>query len=189
MVGQARTVVRGTEIVTFPVSVIDVQRTADAPGGALILVRAEGPLIEQTGGVAEGMSGSPVYVTGADGVARVIGAIAYGSGDQANVVVGVTPIEQMIDSSSGQRANARVAAPAGPVRACAWCETAPPPARPSAATPRAPRSTRSSAGRSPAPPAPWWPRCRPSWRDPASASRPSARARPARRCRSCPARR
>ena len=117
MVGQARTVVRGTDIVTFPVSVIDVQRTADAPGGALILVRAEGPLIEQTGGVAEGMSGSPVYVTGADGVARVIGAIAYGSGDQANVVVGVTPIEQMIDSSSGQRANARVAAPAGPVRA------------------------------------------------------------------------
>ena len=106
MVGEARTVVRGTQIVTFPVSVIDVQRTTDGPGGSLILVRAEGPLMETTGGVAEGMSGSPVYVTGADGVARVIGAIAYGSGDQANVIVGVTPIEQMIDSSSGQRANA-----------------------------------------------------------------------------------
>ena len=112
MVGQARTVVRGTEIVTFPVTVIDVQQTSDAPGGALVIVRAEGPLIEQTGGVAEGMSGSPVYVTGADGVARVMGAIAYGSGDQANVIVGVTPIEQMIDSSSGQRANARGTAPA-----------------------------------------------------------------------------
>ena len=106
MVGEARTVVRGTQIVTFPVSVIDVQRTTDGPGGSLILVRAEGPLMETTGGVAEGMSGSPVYVTGPDGVARVIGAIAYGSGDQANVIVGVTPIEQMIDSSSGQRANA-----------------------------------------------------------------------------------
>lgn len=106
MVGEARTVVRGTQIVTFPVSVIDVQRTTDGPGGSLILVRAEGPLMDVTGGVAEGMSGSPVYVTGADGVARVIGAIAYGSGDQANVIVGVTPIEQMIDSSSGQRANA-----------------------------------------------------------------------------------
>ena len=34
------------------------------------------------------MSGSPVYVTGADGVARVMGAVAYGSGDQANVIVG-----------------------------------------------------------------------------------------------------
>ncbi len=107
MVGEARTVVRGTEIVTFPVSVLDVQRATDGPGGSLILVRAEGPLMQTTGGVAEGMSGSPVYVTGADGVARVIGAIAYGSGDEANVIVGVTPIEQMIDSSSGQRANAR----------------------------------------------------------------------------------
>ena len=106
MVGEARTVVRGTQIVTFPVSVLDVQRTTDGPGGSLILVRAEGPLMDATGGVAEGMSGSPVYVTGADGVARVIGAIAYGSGDQANVIVGVTPIEQMIDSSSGRRANA-----------------------------------------------------------------------------------
>ena len=73
MVGEARTVVRGTDIVTFPVTVIDVQRTADGPGGSLILVRAEGPLMDETGGVAEGMSGSPVYVTGADGVARVIG--------------------------------------------------------------------------------------------------------------------
>jgi hypothetical protein len=35
-----------------------------------------------------------------------MGAVAYGTGDQANVIVGVTPIEQMIDSSSGQRANA-----------------------------------------------------------------------------------
>ena len=58
---------------------IDVQRVSDGPGGALILVRAEGPLIEQTGGVAEGMSGSPVYVTGADGVPRVIGAVAFGT--------------------------------------------------------------------------------------------------------------
>ena len=118
MVGQARTVVRGTDIVTFPVTVIDVQQTSDAPGGALVLVRAEGPLIEQTGGVAEGMSGSPVYVTGADGVARVMGAVAYGSGDQANVIVGVTPIEQMIDSSAGLRANERVpsSGPAKPLR-------------------------------------------------------------------------
>jgi len=120
MVGQARTVVRGTEIVTFPVTVIDVQRAADGPGGSLVLVRAEGPLIEQTGGVAEGMSGSPVYVTGSDGVARVMGAVAYGSGDQANVIVGVTPIEQMIDSSSGQRANARVPVATGPRRRVAF---------------------------------------------------------------------
>ena len=104
MVGEARTVVRGTDIITFPVRILDVQVAGDGPGGALILARAEGPLMEETGGVAEGMSGSPVYVTGADGVARVIGAIAFGAGDQANVVVGVTPIEQMIGASAGQRA-------------------------------------------------------------------------------------
>ena len=45
MVGEARTVVRGTDIVRFPVTVIDVQRSTDGPGGTLILARAEGPLI------------------------------------------------------------------------------------------------------------------------------------------------
>jgi hypothetical protein len=104
-VGEARTVVKGTDIVTFPVTILDIQQSSSQPGGALILARAEGPLIASTGGVAEGMSGSPVYVTGADGVARVIGAVAYGTGDEANVIFGITPIEQMLDSSSGARAN------------------------------------------------------------------------------------
>lgn len=103
MVGEARTVVQGTEIVTFPVRIFDRQQVGDSPGGALILARAEGPLIESTGGVAQGMSGSPVYVTGEDGVARVIGAIAYGAGDQAGLVIGITPIEQMLRSSAGNR--------------------------------------------------------------------------------------
>ena len=121
MVGEARTVVSGTEIVTFPVTVLDVLRFADGPGGTLIMVRASGPLMDQTGGVADGMSGSPVYVTGADGVPRVMGAVAYGTGDEANVVAGVTPIEQMIDSNAGLRANERgsLPGPAGPVRPAA----------------------------------------------------------------------
>jgi len=117
MTGEARTVVQGTAISTFPVSVLDVQHPSDGPGGALILARAEGPLIEQTGGVAEGMSGSPVYVTGADGVPRVIGAVAYGTGDQAGVIIGITPIEQMLDSSAGARAMGRPGGASGaPVR-------------------------------------------------------------------------
>jgi hypothetical protein len=112
MAGEARTVVQGTEIVGFPVRVLDVQHVADSPGGALILARAEGPLMERTGGVAQGMSGSPVYVTGADGVPRVIGAIAYGTGDQAGVIVGITPIEQMLQSATGRREFSRPSAPA-----------------------------------------------------------------------------
>jgi len=107
MVGEARTVVQGTAITSFPVTVLDVQRTADAPGGALILIRAEGPLMALTGGLAEGMSGSPVTVTGADGVRRVIGAIAFGTGDAENVIGGVTPIEQMLRPSRGRLADER----------------------------------------------------------------------------------
>lgn len=104
MTGTAFTVVRGTTISSFPVTVTDVQPAPDAPGGALILIRAEGPLIAETGGIAQGMSGSPVYVTGADGVRRVIGAVSYGQGDEANVLGGVTPIERMIAVSRGAQA-------------------------------------------------------------------------------------
>jgi SpoIVB peptidase S55 len=104
MVGTARTVVQGTAIVTFPVTVIDVQKVSDGPGGALIFIRAEGPLMDRTGGIAQGMSGSPVYVTGADGVARVIGAIAFGTGDESNRIGGITPIEAMIRPSGGKLA-------------------------------------------------------------------------------------
>ena len=123
MMGEARTVVTGTTIERFPVRVLGVQRLGATPGGTLILVRAEGPLITPIG-VAEGMSGSPVYITGPDGVQRVIGAIAFGTGDEGGLVVGVTPIESMISSARlggvplGARENARpsAAAPALPIR-------------------------------------------------------------------------
>lgn len=102
MTGTAYTVVAGTEIVTFPVTVLDVVRSGEGPGSSVIVIRAEGPLMDQTGGIAQGMSGSPVYVTGADGVPRVIGAIAYGQGDEKNVIGGITPIEQMLAMTRGK---------------------------------------------------------------------------------------
>lgn len=108
MVGTARTVVQGTAITTFPVTVIDVQKVSDGPGGALIFIRAEGPLMDRTGGIAQGMSGSPVYVTGADGVDRVIGAVAFGTGDENNRIGGITPIEAMVRSGTGKLALERV---------------------------------------------------------------------------------
>lgn len=107
MTGTAYTVVSGTQITTFPVTILDVQDLGDAPGNRLIVIRAEGPLMDQTGGIAEGMSGSPVYITGADGVRRLIGAIAYGEGDEKNVIGGITPIEQMLASVAGNRALSR----------------------------------------------------------------------------------
>lgn len=118
MTGTAYTVVQGTTITSFPVTITDVQPAPDTPGGALILIRAEGPLMAQTGGISQGMSGSPVYVTGGDGIPRVIGAIAYGQGDEANVLGAVTPIERMIAMSRGARAleRPRVPAAARPTR-------------------------------------------------------------------------
>jgi hypothetical protein len=118
MTGTARTVVRGTEISAFPVTIIDVQKVSDGPGGALVFIRAEGPLMDRTGGIAQGMSGSPVYVTGPDGVARVIGAIAFGTGDESNRIGGITPIEAMLRSGSGKLALERAATlpSAGPRR-------------------------------------------------------------------------
>jgi len=111
MVGVARTVVQGTTIVTFPVTVIDVQRRSSGPGGAMILIRADGPLMERTGGIAQGMSGSPVYVAGEDGVQRVVGALAFGAGDEANRIGGVTPIEAMLRSAGRTVSLEHTAAP------------------------------------------------------------------------------
>lgn len=116
MTATAYTVVQGTQIVSFPLTILDVTRAGDGPGSSLIVVRAEGPLMQQTGGIAQGMSGSPVYVTGADGVRRVIGALAYGQGDEANVLGGVTPIEQMIANTQGTRQLERTRAVGRPVR-------------------------------------------------------------------------
>ena len=100
---------QGTGITTFPVTIVDVQKVSDGPGGALIFIRAEGPLMDRTGGIAQGMSGSPVYIAGADGVPRVIGAIAFGTGDENNRIGGITPIEAMLRSGSGKLALERPA--------------------------------------------------------------------------------
>jgi len=90
MIGEVKTVFKGTEIRSFPVEILSVIRSARG-GRPLILVRAYGPLIDKIGGIAAGMSGSPVYVNG-----KIIGAIGYGW-DMSNHRLGlVTPIEEMM---------------------------------------------------------------------------------------------
>lgn len=86
-------VIRGTEITSFDVQVIDVLAGADAQ----VLVRVSGPAVDETG-IAEGFSGSPVKCPDpADGNAlKTIGAIAQGTGDYGNKLVLVTPIETML---------------------------------------------------------------------------------------------
>jgi len=89
MKGRALTVVKGRDIVSFPVTVVSVLPTDESPGN-LILIKVSGPLIEKTGGIAAGMSGSPVYIGG-----KLAGAIGYGWNFSEHDLGLVTPIEEM----------------------------------------------------------------------------------------------
>lgn len=91
MKGVARTVVHGTDIDSFDVDVLGVMKDKGASGGDLVLVRVSGPLIDQTGGIAQGMSGSPVYIDG-----KLLGAISYGFPNSDGRLGMVTPISDMI---------------------------------------------------------------------------------------------
>ena len=87
MRGYAKTVVHGTKIETFDVDVLGIMKKKGANGGDLILVKVSGPLIDQTEGIAQGMSGSPVYIDG-----KLIGAVAYGFSQSGGRIGMVTPI-------------------------------------------------------------------------------------------------
>jgi hypothetical protein len=90
MRGIGKTVFRGTQPEDFDVEVIAVLDGAGKPND-LILIRVSGPAIEDAGGIAEGMSGSPVYVDG-----KLLGAIAYVFSGSDHFMGMVTPISDML---------------------------------------------------------------------------------------------
>lgn len=90
MHGIAKTVVSGNTIEEFGVEILDVMKNK-GPSGDLLLVRTYGDVIERTGGIAQGMSGSPVYING-----KLVGAIAYGWGLTDHKIGMVTPIADML---------------------------------------------------------------------------------------------
>jgi hypothetical protein len=90
----ALTVVQGTTISSFDVDVLDVVADTDGSGPS-ILVHVSGPAVAGTG-VAEGMSGSPVYCPDAHGQVGNAGAIAATIGQYGEDVALVTPIQQML---------------------------------------------------------------------------------------------
>jgi SpoIVB peptidase S55 len=94
MVGVGRTVFEGTELKDFKVHIIGVLRNVQGPKRDLILARLEGgPLAES--GVAQGMSGSPVFIDG-----RLIGAVSYSIGAfPKEPIAGITPIAEMKDAT------------------------------------------------------------------------------------------
>lgn len=89
MQGIGKTVIAGDRIEEFNVEILGVQ--GNEATGYSIFVRLYGDLIEKTGGVAQGMSGSPVYVDG-----RLVGAVAYGRVFNDPHYCFLTPIGRML---------------------------------------------------------------------------------------------
>jgi hypothetical protein len=94
-------VVRGTEITSFNVEVIDVIADDASFGGARLLVRVSGPAVDATG-VGPGFSGSPIFCDG-----RNAGAISEGIGQYGNTVALATPIEAILGARPRAAASAR----------------------------------------------------------------------------------
>ncbi len=110
MVGVGRTVFQGTTLQDFKVHILGVLRNVQGPKRDLILARLEGGPLADTG-VAQGMSGSPVYIDG-----KLIGAVSYSIGAfSKEPIAGITPIAEMKDATAVPRrpalAQARVELP------------------------------------------------------------------------------
>jgi SpoIVB peptidase S55 len=89
MTGTAWTVVQGTTPVSFDVEILAVEHDVIEPGHDFVLVQLSGSVIDATGGIAAGMSGSPVYING-----QLAGALSYGGiGDN---LAGMTPAAEMV---------------------------------------------------------------------------------------------
>lgn len=89
MQGIGKTVISGDTIENFNVEILGV--TGTEASGYSIFVRLYGDLIEKTGGVAQGMSGSPVYIDG-----RLVGAVAFGKAFNDPHYCFLTPIGSML---------------------------------------------------------------------------------------------
>jgi len=99
------TVLQGTEISVFTVDVIDV--VAGTTGqDPRILVRVSGPAVELSG-IAEGVSGAPIYCPDGTGGTGVVGAISETVGQFGEKIGLATPIEQVLGESPAPPAAAR----------------------------------------------------------------------------------
>ena len=93
MKGQGRTVFRGSEPQPFDVEVLGILPGGGPGGGDMILVRVSGALMQSQGGVALGMSGSPIYLNG-----KLAGALSSTFAESDHSLAGVTPIQDMLQA-------------------------------------------------------------------------------------------
>jgi SpoIVB peptidase S55 len=98
MEGVGRTVFVGTDLQDFKVHILGVLRNIQGPKRDLILAKLEGAGLAESG-VAQGMSGSPVYING-----RLIGAVSYSIGSfSKEAIAGITPIAEMKEATTAPR--------------------------------------------------------------------------------------
>ncbi|MBR1806539.1 MAG: SpoIVB peptidase S55 domain protein [Selenomonadaceae bacterium] len=92
MRGKAYTVVDNSgKIEQFDVSIVGL--TDDGKGSKrMIMAEASGEVIRRTGGILQGMSGSPVYIDG-----KLVGALAATLKEMSPYTFFITPIENMIE--------------------------------------------------------------------------------------------
>jgi hypothetical protein len=95
--------IRGTEVSSFDVEVIDVIGRETGLSGPRILVRVSGPAVDDTG-IGFGFSGSPIICDG-----RNAGAISEGVGEYGNDVALATPIEEILSSRPARPTAVRTA--------------------------------------------------------------------------------
>ncbi len=150
-----RTVFRGDSIEEFAAEIVGVV-SGGRVGGQLIVARALGERMRQTG-VAQGMSGSPVYVEG-----RLAGALASSWPYEREPLFGITPIGDMMrllevpearhegPSAGPSGAELPLPPPEAEYRGLRW-ESAPPPWPGSPRPPADPRRPPGAGGPVPLP--------------------------------------
>ena len=108
MSGTGYTIIENTgRIEPFDVDIVGL--TEDRKGSTtMIMARASGSLIDKTGGVLQGMSGSPIYVNG-----KLIGALAGHYKEMNPHTFLITPIESMLKiwDMPDKRAQDKIAVP------------------------------------------------------------------------------
>ena len=87
-----KTSMSGTTVTKIPVKILAI--VDGFYWGKLIMFESTDPAIDDIGGIAAGMSGSPVYVT-VDGTDYIVGAVSYGDWFTLRGTGLATPIEYM----------------------------------------------------------------------------------------------
>ncbi len=95
MRGYALTVFKGTKISRFGIEILGVVSKFNEGKDYIMFRATDGPPLTRGLGIAHGMSGSPIYISG-----RLVGAISLGNEFAKDPIGFATPIEDMFDAWS-----------------------------------------------------------------------------------------